>query len=178
MSKRSDQEKETEEVYTLLLTTSNLNSNKQNNPVLRDNLANVIWEVDYDTIFRGRQKLFKHCRVRFNLMGAGGTYGSYNAQTGYLCANFATNYNATTTYLPCILGLLWARTNPNTALGSAASVYTVSTLYEVGVDINLAQLQGRQQLNLRMTNDDGYSLMGNITTDWEIMLEFTLYNPN
>lgn len=171
----SKKEKETEEVYTLLLTTSNLNSNKANNPVLRDNLANVTWEADFDTLFRGRQKLFKHCRVRFNLMGAGGTYG-YNAQTGYLCANFATNYNAPTTYLPCILGLLWARTNPNSALGSAVSVYTVSTLQEPGVDINLDQLQGRQNLNLRMTNDDGYSLIGNITADWEIMLEFTLYN--
>ena len=168
------------EVYTLLLTTSNTNSNKANNPVYRDpsgNLANIIWNVDYDTIFRGRQQLFKHCRVRFNLMGAGGTYGSYNAQTGYLCANFATNYNAQTTYLPCILGLLWARTNPNTSTGSVASVYTVSTLQDVGVDINLAQLVGRQNLNLRFTNDDGYSLIGNITTDWEIMIEFTLYNP-
>jgi len=170
--------KETEEVYTLLLTTSNTNSNKQNNPIYRDpsgNLANIIWEVDYDTLFRGRQQLFKHCRVRFNLMGAGGTY-IYDAQTGYLCANFATNYNAQTTYLPCILGLLHARTNPNTATGSAVSVYTVSTLQEVGVDINLAQLQGRQNLNLRWTNDDGYSLIGNITADWQIMLEFTLYN--
>jgi hypothetical protein len=61
-------------------------------------------------------------------------------------------------------------------VGSAVSVYTVSTLQEVGVDINLAQLQGRQNLNLRWTNDDGYSLIGNITADWEIMLEFTLYN--
>lgn len=170
--------KETEEVFTLLLTTSNTNSNKANNPIYRDplgNLANIIWEVDYNTLFRGRQQLFKHCRVRFNLMGAGGTY-NYNAQTGYLAANFATNYNAQTTYLPCILGLLHARTNPNSAVGSAVSVYTVSTLQEVGIDINLAQLQGRQNLNLRWTNDDGYSLIGNITADWEIMLEFTLYN--
>jgi hypothetical protein len=170
--------KETEEVYTLLLTSSNTNSNKQNNPIYRDpsgNLANIIWEVDYDTLFRGRQQLFKHCRVRFNLMGAGGTY-TYDAQTGYLCANFATNYNAQTTYLPCILGLLHARTNPNSAVSSAVSVYTVSTLQEVGVDINLTQLQGRQNLNLRWTNDDGYSLIGNITADWQIMLEFTLYN--
>jgi len=170
--------KETEEIYTLLLTTYNDNTNKANNPVYRDasgNLANVIWEIDYDTLFRGRQQLFKHCRVRFNLMGAGGTY-TYDAQSGYLCANFPTDFNAQTTYLPCILGLLNARTNPNSAAGSAASVYIVSTLEEVGVDINLSQLVGRQRLNLRMTNDDGYSLIGNITNDWEIFIEFTLYN--
>jgi len=174
---------ETTESYTLLLTTSNTNNNKQNNPVHRadtiGNLSNVTWNVDYDSLFMNRQKLFKHCRVRFNLLGAAENYSSFNAQTGYLCANFASNYNASTTDLTTILGLVYPKTNENTTLALPAlpKGYNVSTLDEIGVDINIEQLYGRQFLNLRLINDDSFSIIKNITSNnWEIMLLFTFYN--
>jgi len=175
------EKKETEEVYTLLLTTSNTNTNKANNPVYRNdasgNLTTEIWEVDYDNLFKGRQKLFKYCRVRFNLMGAAATYASWVSQTGYLCANFASNYNAPTTNLPTILGLVYPKTNPNTAAGGNPQCYIVSTLEEIGVDINIEQLYGRQLLNLQLINDDSFSIIKNVTlNDWTVMLHFTFYN--
>jgi len=181
------EKKESEEVYTLLLTTSNTNTNKASNPVYRTdsagNLSNEIWEVDYDTLFRGRQKLFKHCRVRFNLSGASADYTSYSAQTGYLCANFASSYNASTTGVPTILGLVYPTVNLNTVAGPPTDLYpdgyNVSTLDEIGVDINIEQLYGRHLLNLKLINDDSFKPLSNVTdNNWVIMLQFTFYNLN
>jgi hypothetical protein len=167
--------KESNEIFTLALTTSNTNSNNDNNPVLRipGNYADVTWNVDWDTLFRGRQSLFKFCRVRFSLYQGTATY-NWNAQTGYLAANFSSDFNAPTTMLPTILSLLYAQQTPNTQ--TTDQCYIVSTLNECGVDINLSALVGRQFLNIKWVNDDAYSLIANIATDWEIILQFELSN--
>ena len=74
-----------------------------------------------------------------------------------------------------ILGLIYAQQNPNT--NTVDQVYIASTLNECGVDIDLQALTGRQFLTIRFCNDDSFSPIANITENWEIMLQFELYNP-
>jgi len=167
-----------DEVYSLCLTTSNTNSNILNNPIIRTagNYSDVSWLVNWDEIIpQEKIEEYKYCRVRFNLyQGAYPSY-TYNNQLGYLCANFQSNFNAPTTDLPTILGILHTSINPNSG-GSETGVYQRSTLDEVGVDININGLKGRQYLQLKWVNDDSYNTISNITKDWEIMLTFQLYN--
>jgi hypothetical protein len=167
---------ETDEIYSITLTTSNQNSDKNNNPIFRTagNYSDVSWNINYDALFNGRNKLFKYCRVRFNLQGAAGNY-TFNNQNGYLCANFQTNFNSQNTLLPCILGLIYAKTNPNTQ-DTDLNVYSISTLNDIGVDILPSQLEGIKILNIKMVNDDSLTQISNITKDWEIFLTFQLYN--
>jgi len=162
------------ENYTLLLTSYRTNSNNDNNPIPFDfSLNNVTWNVDYDSLFKGRQDLFKHCRVRYSLYQGSQTYSVYSNQVGYLAASFQSSYNGPC-FMPTILGLIYAQQNPNT--NTVDQVYIASTLNECGVDIDLQALAGRQCLNIKFCNDDTFSPILNIIENYEIMLQFQLYN--
>jgi len=164
------------EVYNLALTTSNLNSNVDNNPIIRTagNYADVTWLVNFDQ-FIPQEKLdqYKFCRVRFSFIQGPQTF-TWNNQIGYLAINLQSDFNAPTTILPTILGMLYPITDPNTR--TADQVYIITTLDQIGVDININSLRGRQFLNIKLCNDDSYSLLANITNDYEICLFFELYN--
>lgn len=166
-----------DEVFSLALTSSNTNSNPLNNPILRTagNYADVSWLVNWDELFGDKIKQYKHCRVRFNLTQGGATY-SYNSQMGYLAASFQTDYNANTTCMPTILGMLYPRQTVHSGSVTDLQIYAISTLDECGVDINIESLYGRQYLNLKWCNDDAFTPLANITTDYQIMLTFQLYN--
>jgi hypothetical protein len=164
-----------DEVFSLCLSTSTSQSNNLNIPIYRTagNLADVSWLVNYDEIFGDKIKEYNFCRVRFNLAQGSATY-SWNSQIGYLAANFQSDFNAPTTCMPTILGIIYAQQNQNTQFSD--QVYTVSTLNECGVDININSLIGRQILQLKFCNDDSNTPMSNIANDWEIALFFQLYN--
>jgi hypothetical protein len=171
---------DTDEVYTLMLNTYASNSNANNNPVKRidagNNITNVTWNIDWNDVFKGRQNIYKHCRVRFHLAQGSGTY-TFNAGLCYLASNLPSTYNnSNTTRCSTFLGLLYPQTNPNSN-GGASQIYDVSTLNDVGVDISIEQLYGKQYLNLQWLTDDASTpLQTFIQTDWEILLHFTLYN--
>jgi hypothetical protein len=169
--------KETNETYTLWLTSNpNQQPNSGMNKISGSETNNVIWNVDYDNLFKGRQNLFDHCRVRYEIRTANYASGiTFNNFIGYIAANFPSNYNASTTLDTCILGLVNPRTNPTVV--SSGNVFILSTLNEIGVDINHKSLIGRQFLNIRWVNDDAISLMSStLVQNWEILLSFELYN--
>jgi hypothetical protein len=166
----------TDEVYSLCLSTSTSQSDKRNIPIYRtaSNYADVSWLVNWDEIIP-QEKIseYKFCRVRFTLLQGSSTY-SWNTQLGYLCANFQSDFNIQTTCLPTILGVLYAQQsqNPN----SSDQVYSLTTLDQCGVDININSLRGQQILQLKWCNDDSITPLSNISKDYEISLFFQLYN--
>jgi hypothetical protein len=163
-----------DEVYSLCLSTYPTQPDPRNIPIDRSSLADVSWRVNWDEIIP-QEKLseYKYCRVRFNLSFGAKTL-VWNTQLGYLGANFQSDYNAPTTCMPNILGVLYPQNNPTNA--ATNQVITRTTLYEIGVDINLNSLRGQQVLQLKMCNDDAFTTMSNIDLDWEIALYFQLYN--
>jgi len=167
---------ETDEIYTITLSTATAQTNRDNIPVLRTagNYSDVSWLINYDSLFKGRQKLFKFCRVRFNWYQGSSTY-TWNNQNGYLAANFASKFNSPTTCLPTILGIVTPSINPNNT-GVNPHAFLVSTLNEIGVDVNIDQFQGSQLLQLKFCNDDAFTPMSGITKDYLIFLSFQLYN--
>ncbi len=56
-------------VYSLYLSTQ-ISSPVSNNVVVlnKSNLANVSWRVDWDSLFKGEQKNYKFCRLRYFLI--------------------------------------------------------------------------------------------------------------
>jgi len=162
-----------EEVYSICLSTYSSQPDTRNNPINRTNLADVSWRVNWDEIIP-QEKIneYKYCRVRFNLAFGPKTL-VFNDQLGYLGANFQSDFNANTTCMPTILGVIYPRNNATNV--NTTQIITRSTLSEIGVDINLNSLRGQQVLQLKMCNDDAFTPMSNIDLDWTIDLFFTLY---
>jgi hypothetical protein len=162
-------------IYTLYLSTLNTSpSRNQIIPVYKTNLANVSWNIDFNSLFRGQQLKHKNCRVRFSLNSQSWTAGGasdWAAYSGYLSANFQTQYNATTTF-GTFLGMVTPEDSPIT--GSGNHVYVVSSLEQQGVDI-IAPTDV-QTLNLQFINDDSQTLITAVP-EYAILLQFELYNP-
>jgi len=163
-----------EEVYSLCLSTYSTQPDIRNVPINRSNLADVSWRVNWDQLIpREKISQYKYCRVRFHLLFGPKTL-AWNTQLGYLGANFQSDFNAQTTCMPTILGVLYPQNNPTNSGGN--QVIIRSTLYEIGVDININSLTGQEVLQLKMCNDDAFTTMSNIDLDWEVALFFTLYS--
>jgi len=167
----------TDEVYSLLLSTSTSQSDKRNVPIYRTagNYADVSWIVNWDQIIP-QEKIseYKFCRVRFTLLQGSSTY-SWNNQLGILSTNLQSDFTIQTTCLPTILGVLYAKQTDNT-ISILEQVYSLTTLDQCGVDININSLRGQQILQLKWCNDDSITPLSNISKDYEISLFFQLYN--
>jgi len=163
-------------IYTLYLSTQ-ITSPTSNAvvPLDKSNLSNCSWRVDFDNLFGGKNKEYSYCRVRFNLISNTFT-ASVPATTdwlnysGYLALSLPSSYNANTT-TGTILGMLYPIDCPIT--GTGVHCLQVSTLSEIGVDINVPT--GVQQLNVGMINDDAMSYMTTFQ-EYQLMLAFELYN--
>lgn len=163
-------------VFTLFLSTQ-ITSPKTNSvvPLDKSNLSNCSWRIDFDNLFKGMDKDFKYCRVRFNLISNSFTASvpattDWQNYSGYLAISTPTMFNAETT-TGTILGMVYPIDCPIT--GTGIHCIQVSTLSECGVDI--IKPTGVQQMNVMLVNDDSISYMTTFQ-EYELLLSFELYN--
>lgn len=162
-------------VYTLYLSTQ-ITTPVSNVvvPVNKTNLANVIWNIDWDNLFRKEQYKYKHCRVRYSLVSnkwtAIGGNNDWDTYQGYLACNLPSMYNATTTN-GTLLGMI-TPSDVYTVTSSTDHGFISSTLSDVGVDVIAPT--GNSTFELKFLNTtNGYNT---ITPEYQIILAFELYD--
>jgi len=144
-------------------------------PIDKSNLSNVSWRIDFDNLFKGRQKDYKYCRVRFFLMGETFTAAvtpanDWTNYCGYLTFSTPSNFQSDTTN-GTILGLTYPQDCPIT--GTGVHCMFSSTMSEAGIDINIPL--GVQQVNVQLISwitNQFISTMQN----YSLLLNFELYN--
>jgi len=164
-------------VYSLYLSTAVTSSNTSPFnpiiPVMDASLNNVSWNIDWSNLFKGDDKNYKYCRVRFHLTSE--TFASaanqWNNLSGYLTSNFSSRF--TSTGIGTILGLVYPQDSLTT--GSATHIVLVSTMAETGVDINMPS-NVNNILTLTFMNDDTMTRMSLYSYEYQILLSFELYN--
>jgi hypothetical protein len=164
-------------IYSLYLSTQITSSTVSAfNPIIpinKTNLNNVTWNIDWSNLFKGDEKNYKFCRVRFNLItnSFASAGANWNNLTGYLSCNLGSSFGSTGQ--GTILGLVSPQDCPTT--GSATHVIIVNTMSECGVDIN-TPTNVNQIFTLSFFNDDAQTLNTSFGYDYEIFLSFDLYN--
>ena len=144
-------------------------------PIDKTNLSNVSWRIDFDNLFKGKQKDYKFCRVRYFLMGesfAAATPASsdWTNYSGYLTFSTPSSFQSDTTN-GTILGLTYPQDCPIT--GTGVHCMLSSTMSEAGIDINIPS--GVSQVNVQLiswTTNQVISTMQN----YSLLLNFELYN--
>ena len=172
-------------VYHLWLTTRILqvNANKGNpvvpvTPTTIDsaNVNNVTWAVNWDDLFKGENKNYKRCTLRFQLNSIGFTrtdtdWGTYN---GILTCNLQSSSVGTTTY-GTPLGLIYPIDNPCAPAGNDTRAFVLNTLDKVqGVDILVPS--GNSYFTLSWYNSSHMTLMTPLY-DYQVLLQFELSEP-
>ena len=164
-------------VYSLYLSTAvTSTSTSAFNPmipIIDASLNNVSWNIDWSNLFKGDDKNYKFCRVRFNLTSESfaSAASQWNNLSGYLTSNFSSRFGSTGQ--GTILGLVY----PQDALttGSATHIVFVSTMAETGVDINMPS-NVNNILTLTFMNDNTVTPMSLYNYEYQILLSFELYN--
>ena len=144
-------------------------------PIDKSNLANVSWRVDFDNLFKGKEKEYKFCRVRFNLIGetfAAATPPSsdWTNYCGYLSVSLPSSFQSDIVN-GTILGLIYPQDCPIT--GTSVHCMFNNTMTDIGSDINIPT--GVQQMNVALMS---WITNQPITTmqQYSLMLAFDLYN--
>ena len=164
-------------VYSLYLSTAVTSaSTSPFNPIIPVNDPsnnNVSWNIDWSNLFKGDDKNYKFCRVRFHLTSESfaSAANHWNNLSGYLTSNFSSRFGSTG--IGAILGLVY----PQNALttGTGTHVVFVSTMGETGVDINMPS-NVNNTLTLTFMNDDSFTRMSVFDFEYQILLSFELYN--
>ena len=162
-------------VYSLFLNTATTNVNysfagKSTN-------ASVFWNINYDDLFQGDNKIYKNCRVRFQLISTRWTTSAtdWDNYCGYITTNLASKYQQQRGLNGTVLGMIHPQIPAIAAIQTATIGYNISTLQTTGVDINVPQ--GFSPLYINLYTDSTSQALISWTTEpqWSIFLTFELY---
>lgn len=139
-------------------------------------LNNVSWMVDFDSLFRGWNKKYKRCNVKFQLnsdtwTASGTDWETYN---GILAFNLPSDAGSSTTN-GTALGLIQPVDCPTT--GTSTHCYFVSTLSnQQGVDILVPQSNQIFTISF-LRNTTVMNLITTSLPDYQILFQFELSEP-
>ena len=171
-------------VYHLWLSTRIVGSNgNAGNPVIpvsppiisSTNVNNVSWQVDWDNLFKGENKKYKRCSVKFQLNSVAFTavdtdWADYN---GVLTCNLQSSSVGTTTF-GTPLGLIYPIANPAPS-ATNGRVFALNTLgQQQGVEVLIPS--GNTLFSLMWYNSKNVSLLTTLY-DYQIFLQFELSEP-
>lgn len=170
-------------VYHLWLSTKITATNAPTNPVVpvipasigATNVNSVSWQVDWDALFKGYNKKYKRCSVKFQLNSDSFTATStdWEVYNGVLVCSLASNSTGQT-ISGTPLGLINPTDCPTT--GTTTHCFTLNTMgYQQGVDVLLPS--GNTFFNLAWYRSDRTSLITNSLVDYQILLQFELSEP-
>lgn len=143
-------------------------------PVSMANLASITWNINWDTLFKGANKKYTNCRLRFTLKSdswAGGA-NDWENYSGYLSVNLGSNNNASTT-TGLFLGQIYPFDVPSTNANRHA--YIIGTMEELGVDIFAPT--GSSYFTIQFINDDAQTLITAVP-NYAITFQFEFYNQS
>jgi len=162
--------------YSIYLNTS---TTSFSNPAIIDksNLANVLWRVNFSSLFGKDIDEYKFCRVRFFLTGesfnaAATPTNDWTNYNGYIAVNLPSTFSGSTN-IGTPLGLINVQDNPVT--GTSVHCIFTNTMSEVGVDINLKALQGITDMRLSLINWVTQQPLATMQ-EYQSALNFELYN--
>jgi len=139
------------------------------------NTNNVTWQVDWDNLFKGYNKKYRRCSVKFQLnsdswTAAAGDWETYN---GVLTCSLQSNTTGITTY-STPLGLYYAVDCPTT--GTTTHAIVLNTLSnQQGVDVLVPT--GNSYFTLSWYRSNLIALTGASIYDYQILLQFELSEP-
>jgi hypothetical protein len=164
-------------IYTVYLSTQvSASSTSAFNPIIPINDLsnnNVSWNIDWSNVFKGDEKNYKFCRVRYHLISETfpSAVSAWNNMSGYLSCNLASRFGSTG--IGTILGLIYPQDCFTT--GTATHIVIVNTMAETGVDINIPSVTNNI-FTLQFMNDDSLTRMSTFNSEYQILLSFELYN--
>lgn len=163
--------------YSLYLTTNRIPENLQVSPVNNSNLANVSWNINWDTLFNNEQSKYKHCRLRIEMITQFKlSFSNWDTYLGYLTCNLASNHMASTgegTILALLYYTYKTRYAPATRAPSEESQFEINTMNTPGVDIIIPT--GNSIFNVKLMNDDAITIFNQHAENYQILLQFELY---
>lgn len=163
--------------YTLYLTTNSIPNQNELSPISNTNLANVSWIVDWDVLFSNEQPKYKHCRLRYEFQTQNkATSSNWDTYLGYLTCNLASNHQGTTG-MGTVLGLLYYTFKVHYIsgrVGTECTQFEINTMNTAGIDIVVPR--GRDVLNIKLMNDDAFTQFNQHQQNWQILMQFELYN--
>jgi hypothetical protein len=140
-------------------------------------LNNISWMVDWDSLFRGWNKKYKRCSVKFqlNMDSFTGISTAWETLNGVLVCNLASNTGSSTNG-GTALGLYYPITNPT---GGTTHCMALNYLgNQNGVDIIVPQDNAVFTLSFSGINTSGQLHLNNTTIgDYQILLQFELSEP-
>ena len=169
----------TPEVKVFHLWLSTRITTPKSNLVVPLNIAaknNCTWQVDWDSLFRGWNKKYRRCTVKFQLnsdswTASGSDWESYN---GVLVCNLASDTGSTTNF-GTALGLIAPIDCPTT--GTTTHCYTVNTLgQQQGADVIVPQSNTMFTISYVSYIGD-LGLISSTIYDYQILLQFELSEP-
>jgi hypothetical protein len=138
-------------------------------------LPSLSWLVDWDSLFKGENKKYRRCSVKFQLnsdsfSASAGDWETYN---GILACNLASNAGSATNY-GTLLGMVYPIDCPTTS--TTTHCFFLNTLSnQNGVDIIPPSSNSPLQISwLKYSGAMGY--MTGIL-DYQIILQFELSDP-
>ena len=145
-------------------------------PLNSTNLNNVSWQVDWNSLFRGWNKQYKRCCVRYQLISTSFTATStdWENYNGVLCCNLPSDAGSSTNF-GTALGLYSPLDCPTT--GTTTHCILSNTLANVqGVDILMPQSNSIFTITW-LKPSGSMALNSNTLYDYEILLQFELSEP-
>lgn len=138
----------------------------------------VAWNVDFDSLFRGWNKKFKRCSIRFSLKSDSWTSSALDWENyqGVLTITLPSDTGSTTNF-GTALGLIFPSDVPTT--GTSLHCYNISTLgNQEGADVLVPQSNQIMTINfVRNGQTMGLIEYPQDIPDYQIMLLFELSEP-
>lgn len=163
-------------VYSLFLNTATTNKFYQYSSKTTN--AQVMWNINFDDLFQGDNKIYNKCRVRFQLTSTTWSAGAneWDAFTGFLTLSLPSKYQQVRGLNGSVLGMLTPQLvgNMNSAQ-TATNAYNVSTLATNGVDINVPTGLQSLYVNLYQDNSNQSLISWSADPEWMLLLTFELY---
>lgn len=162
------------EVFTLALSSETLFSD--GGFVLdSSNNSNILYQVDFNSLFNNRNKLYSKCQVRCHLISIASTTTTIDAVSGVLVLQGLGSGNTLgINGIPLISNV--SPTNSNVSGTLTGFFYTISTLNAVNGSQVTSVPEGIRQFRIVFNSVAG-TLQGNASMpNYRITLQFELYN--
>lgn len=163
-------------VYSLFLNTATTNKFYQYSS--KNTNSSVMWNINFDDLFNGDNKVYKNCRVRFQLTSTTWTAGSteFGDYTGYLTISLPSKYQQVRGLNGSVLGIITPQLVGNmNSTSTQVNAYNVSSLTTNGIDINVPSGLQSLYVNLYQDNSNQSLIYWSTEPDWMLLLTFELY---